>query len=88
MSDARLPERFARRPCDRCQWHHELEAFPVETRVFVLSHDRPLPRTDQIRLHETGRVVSWSEYGGSLSIRVEFSDGGRDNFYPCELEEA
>jgi hypothetical protein len=86
MTDA--ADRFSRDPCPRCGWRHEVNAFPVETLVMITTHDRPIPRMDPVRIFETGRVVSWAQYAGSMYLRVEFKDGARDNFYPCEVEHA
>jgi NTP pyrophosphatase (non-canonical NTP hydrolase) len=64
-------------PCNRCGERHLLKAFPVGERV--------------VSSGRHGFVHSWSQYGGSLSVRVEMDtrdqhgDPIRMNFAPCEL---
>ncbi len=72
------PERSTQ-ACGRCNKHHPLDMFFVGQRVIVDG--------------KHGTVVSWTQYGGPLSVRVEYDtrdeagDLIRGNFYPCQVSE-
>lgn len=57
-------------------------------RVRVLANRRNEGRYpfDERFVGEEGVVVAWDAYCGPVYVRVEFSDGVRANFDPCELE--
>lgn len=75
---------FSDDPCGRCGWRHQVDAFEPKVDVVVLESNRP-----RYRAGERGRVIEWRAWpGSSVWVRVEFPDGERENFDPCELEHA
>jgi hypothetical protein len=70
-----------------CGQHHVLGEFGVRTKVLFAERKG---RHANVLVHEgeIGVVTEWSHYGGPLYYRVEFPDGQRDNFNPCELRKA
>lgn len=58
----------------------------MRVRVLSQHRDRGYQHIDYVGC--TGQVVSWSQYGGPVYVRVEFPNGERENFDPCELEHA
>jgi hypothetical protein len=73
--------KFSRLACDRCGWHHELNAFAPGSKVVVANGFR-VERFAGV----SGVVREWSQYNSALWVRVLFADGRRENFSPCELE--
>jgi hypothetical protein len=85
------PSEVSELPC-RCGERHRLGEFAPGSQVVYAQQVRPRTasyatsgRGRMVAIGEQGRVVEWSQYGGSLYYRVELSDGERDNFCPCEL---
>lgn len=68
--------------CPSCGVHHPLDEHPVGAKRWLRLDD-----------HRPARVLSWSQYGGPLSYRVELLDQNdefgqpvRINCRPCELD--
>jgi glycosyltransferase involved in cell wall biosynthesis len=56
--------------CSRCGDFHAIRIAPGDA---VVSPDGP------------GTVVEWSQLGGPVYFRVQFADGARENYDPCQL---
>jgi hypothetical protein len=74
---------IATTPCDVCAELHTVGAFhghPLPMVVVTVSDHR------EASLGQRGTVVDWKYWVGSTEwIRVEFTDGHRANFAPCQL---
>lgn len=80
---------FSDKPCMSCGWHHQVDAFKPKQSVRILTCSFVLGNTafnQRDFTGEIGTVVEWSCYGGPVRVRVQFPDGVRGSFEPCELE--
>lgn len=85
---------FSTEPCHTCGWRHQVDAFTSKQRVRIVSQHRSrghrlssgqCPEIDWVGC--TGTVINWS-CRRAVWVRVEFADGERETFDPCELEHA
>lgn len=84
----RMVTAFSQQPCSRCGWKHALDDFKPRDKVRVLHHSVRERSGKPSRVGETAMVREWSQYGGPVYVRVQFDDGERENFDPCEIEHA
>lgn len=82
----RDPMVWASRPCDRCAKRHRFPALGVGVRVVTPNDPRHTDLASTIAVGAIGEVIEWRQYNGPLWVRVEFADGERENFDPCQLE--
>lgn len=75
---------LSEKACSSCGEHHRLDEFKPGARVtYAVRKSRrwnPL-----INVGEVGTVVEWSQQYSPLYYRVQFANGERENFDPCEL---
>lgn len=72
------------RPCSSCGDYHLLGEFEPGAPVAYIEHKRTR-WNHVVQVGETGEVIERSQYGSPVYYRVQFADGQRENFDPCEI---
>jgi len=63
---------IAESPCPQCEAHHVVDGFPIQSTVITPAGP--------------AKVIEWSQYNQPIHVRVEYEDGRRQSFLPCELQ--